>query len=77
MSSNGDVREVEVEGEAVATVFGVPGRGFYFLLKDERDLPRGLDGEVGFDSIADAMHAAANQHRCLQMADAWELMLDT
>lgn len=77
VGSNGSVTEVRVNDAPVAHVFGVAGR-FWFLLQDERDSkPRGGSGGRGYRSLEEAATAAEHQHRCMEIADKWEIMLDT
>jgi hypothetical protein len=73
----GSVVAVTVDGEPVGSVFGVNGR-FWFLLNDERDSkPRGGRHGVGYHSLDAAVMAAEHQFRCMEIADRWEIMLDT
>ncbi len=69
---NGLVTPVTVDGVPVGTVFGAGQRAFYFLLDDERDVPRGP-----FDDADSASLACEHQARCLALADRWEMMVDT
>lgn len=70
-SDSTPVMPVYVGTARIGHVFQAAG-GFFFLLDDCRDLPRGA-----FTTADDAEHAAINQCRCLHMAERWELMLDT
>lgn len=77
VGDNGSVTTVKVDNAPVAHVFGVSGR-FWFLLEDDRDgKPRGGSGGRGYHSLEEAVMAAEHQHRCMAIADKWEIMLDT
>lgn len=69
--ADASVTAVTVDGKPVGQVFGV-GHSFYFLLDDDRDVPRGP-----FAYEQDAQLAAEHQARCMAIAMRWELMLDT
>lgn len=71
-TNDATVSPVLMDGRPIGHVFGVEGR-FFFLLSDERDpKPRG-----SYESEPDAAMAAEHQHRCMAIADMWELMVDT
>ena len=64
--------EVIRDGETVGYVFG-RGDAFSFVLTDSRDdKVRG-----GYETISDAMNACAHLAQAVQIADRWELMVDT
>ena len=67
-----DAKAVVVDGFEVGHVFQIPSGVFMFVLDDDRETPRGV-----YDTQFDAEVAAEGQHRCLVLADRWELMLDT
>jgi hypothetical protein len=71
-TTDASVSPVLMDGRPIGHVFGVSGR-FFFLLSDDRDpKPRG-----SYESDADAAMAAEHQFRCMEIADRWELMIDT
>lgn len=77
VGDNGSVTAVTVDGTPVGHVFGANGR-FWFLLNDERDSkPRGGNHGRGYRSLEQAEMAAEHQFRCMEIADKWEIMLDT
>lgn len=77
MVGEGSVTPVQVDGADVAHVFGV-GQRFWFLITDERDSkPRGGHSGRGYRSLEEAVMAAEQQYRCMEIADKWDIMLDT